>query len=67
MRKSLIRAVAIAPLTLLFAAGCKKEVLTVLNTNSPDVVRVYSTAASVEGVVQGLGHDCHKFCRLAVR
>ena len=55
MRKSLIRAVAIAPLTLLFAAGCKKEVLTVLNTNSPDVVRVYSTAASVEGVVQGLG------------
>jgi hypothetical protein len=55
MRKSLIRAVAIAPLTLLFAAGCKREVLAVLNTNSPDVVRVYSTAASVEGVVQGLG------------
>ena len=55
MRKSLIRAVAIAPLTLLLAAGCKKEVLTVLNTNSPDVVRVFATAASVEGVVQGLG------------
>ena len=55
MRKSLIRAVAIAPLTLLFAAGCKKDVLTVLNTNSPDVVRVYSTAASVEGVVQEIG------------
>ena len=55
MRKSLIRAVAIAPLTLLLAAGCKKEVLAVLNTNSPDVVRVYATAASVEGVVQGLG------------
>lgn len=55
MRKSLIRAVAIAPLTLLFAAGCKKEVLAVLNTNSPDVVRVYSTPASVEGVVLGLG------------
>ncbi len=55
MRKSLIRAVAIAPLTLLLAAGCKKEVLAVLNTNSPDVVRVYSNPASVEGVVLGLG------------
>jgi hypothetical protein len=50
MRKTIIRAVAIAPLALALA-GCKKDVLAVKNYSNPDVARVYATPASIEGVI----------------
>jgi len=52
MRKTILRLAAAAPLALLLA-GCQKEVLQVQNYNAPDVVRVYATPASIEGVLSG--------------
>jgi hypothetical protein len=54
MRKSLLRAVAIAPLILGLTVGCHKDVLSVPNLSNPDVVRVYATPASIEGVISTL-------------
>jgi hypothetical protein len=50
MNRTFIRVAAVAPLAMLLAA-CQKDVLSVANVNSPDVTRVYATAASIEGVI----------------
>ena len=50
MNRNFIRVAAVAPFALLLAA-CQKDVLSVANVDSPDVTRVYATAASIEGVI----------------
>lgn len=50
MRKRLILGTA----TLAALAACSGDSLNIVNTNDPDVARIYATPAGVEGVVAGL-------------